>query len=136
MTKITTFNPSNLNQIRAEMTAALAEVEKKFGIKIGVGKITYSENEFSAKMTTMVLNEDTSAAGSDVDPKWVSNFMRNYFSLGLSREDLGRKLTHQGRAYTIVGARSANARLPIIVRETATGQFKTFSVDLTRKSFA
>lgn len=133
MSKITAFDPSNLDQIRAEMKAALAEVEKKFGIKIGVGKITYSANEFSAKMTSVVQTEDV--VTSDVDPKWVSNFMRNCFSLGFSHEDLGRKLNHAGKAYVIVGARSSNARLPIIVRETETGQFKTFSIDLTRKSF-
>ena len=135
MAKIEQFSPANLDQVRAEMVKAMAEVEKKFGIKVGLGKITYTGNEFSMKVTSMVVNDNTQAAAEDnVDPKWVSNFMRNYFAFGLSREDLGRKLNYNGKTYTLVGARSANARLPLVVREIGSGILRTFSVDLAKRS--
>ena len=136
MAKIEQFSPANLDQVRAEMVKALAEVEKKFGIKVGLGKITYTGEEFSMKVTSMVVNsKNESVAADNVDPKWVSNFMRNYLSFGLRREDLGRSLKYDGKTYTLVGARSANARLPLVVRETSTGILRTFSTSLAQRSF-
>ena len=136
MAKIEQFSPANLDQVRAEMVKAMAEVEKKFGIKVGLGKITYTGEEFSMKVTSMVVNsKNESVVADNVDPKWVSNFMRNYLSFGLRREDLGRSLKYDGKTYTLVGARSANARLPLVVREAGTGILRTFSTSLAQRSF-
>lgn len=136
MAKIEQFSPANLNEVRAAMVKAMAEVEKQFGIKVGLGKITYTGAEFSMKVSAMAINSKTEAAAEDnVDPKWVSNFMRNYLSFGLRREDLGRSLKYDGKTYTLVGARAANARLPLVVREVGTGILRTFSTSLAQRSF-
>ena len=135
MAKIEQFSPANLDEVRAAMKAAMEDVEKKFGIKVGLGKITYTGNEFSMKVTSMVVNPKTAVAAADnVDPKWVSNFMRNYLSFGLKSTDLGRKLKYQGSEFVLVGARSANARLPLVVRNVATGELRTFSTSLAHSS--
>ena len=135
MAKVEQFAPENLDQIRAAMAKAMADVEKQFGIKVGLGKITYTGAEFSMKVTSMVINSKTEAVAEDnVDPKWVSNFMRNYLSFGLRREDLGRTLKYDGKTYTLVGARSANARLPLVVREVGSGILRTFSTSLAQRS--
>ena len=136
MSNIEKFSPTNLDEIRAEMKKAMAEVEKKFGIKVGLGKITFTENEFTTKMTAMVVNERTQAAtDSNVDPKWVSDFMRNHIIFGLSKDDLGREVTYKGMKLKLVGSR-CRANLPLVVREVATGALKTFSVELFKKSMA
>lgn len=136
MANIEKFSPTNLDEIRAEMKKAMAEVEKKFGIKVGLGKITFTENEFTAKMTAMVVNERTQAASdSNVDPKWVSDFMRNHIIFGLSKDDLGREVTYKGMKLKLVGSR-CRANLPLVVREVTTGSLKTFSVELFKKSMA
>lgn len=135
MAKIEQFSPANLDEVRAAMKAAMEDVEKKFGIKVGLGKITYTGNEFSMKVTSMVVNSKTAvAAESNVDPKWVSNFMRNHLSFGLKSSDLGRKLKYNGDDYVLVGARSANARLPLVVRHVKSNELRSFSTALALRS--
>ena len=56
MPKIASFNPTALSSIRADMVAALAAVEAKYGIKIGLGKINYTDSDFTCKMTTMIAD--------------------------------------------------------------------------------
>ena len=134
MTKIAKFSPDNLDQIRKDMNAALAAVEAKFGIKIGIGKMSYTENDFTAKITSMVVSEQTEAAGS-ADPKWISDFMRNHFIFGFSRDDLGKQIKHQGKAFKLVGSRSRAAK-PLVVEEVGTGKFMVFTVEAFKKAMA
>ena len=136
MTKIEQFTPSNIDEVHAAMVKAMAEVEKHFGIKIGFSQITCDGSEFSMKVSAMTINSKTEAAVEDsVDPKWVSNFIRNYLSFGLRREDLGRTLAYNGKTYILVGAHSTNSRLPLVAREVGTGALRTFSTSLVQRSF-
>lgn len=127
MTKVTTFNSDNLTAMRADMVKALAEVEAKYGVQIGIGKMSYTENDFNCKLTTIVKSEQTATAAK-IDPKWVADFMRNHFIFGFKKEDLGATIKHQGRVLKLVGSRS-RANLPLIVQEVGTDKLMTFSVD-------
>jgi len=65
----------------------------------------------------------------------IEQFSPANLSFGLRREDLGRSLKYDGKTYTLVGARSANARLSLVVREVGTGILRTFSTSLAQRSF-
>lgn len=116
MSKIANFNPTNLDMIRADFNKAMAELQAKYGVKISLGKITYGEKEFTAKLTTIVADEAT-ASTVGIDPKWVSDFHRSYFAFGLKKEDINAEVVIRGRKATIVGSRS-RANLPIVVKFT------------------
>jgi len=135
MSKINSFNPAALSAIRADMVAALASVEAKYGIKIGLGKINYTDSDFTCKMTTMIADPaaEATADGAKVDPKWVADFNRSYFAFGLKKEDLGRVIKYQGRDLKLVGTRS-RANMPLVVQEVGTPNFKTFSVDAWQRA--
>ncbi len=127
MSKINSFNPAAFSSIRADMVAALAAIEAKYGIKIGLGKINY--------MTTMIADTvaEATADGAKVDPKWVADFNRSYFAFGLKKEDLGRVIKYQGRELKLVGTRS-RANMPLVVQEVGTPNFKTFSVEAWQRA--
>ena len=150
MSKIASFNPAALSAIRADMVAALAAVEAKYGIKIGLGKINYTDSDFTCKMTTMIADTvaDATADGAKVGPKWVADFNRSYFAFvpkwvadfnrsyfafGLKKEDLGRVIKYQGRDLKLVGTRS-RANMPLVVQEVGTPNFKTFSVEAWQRA--
>ena len=131
MTKVAKFSPDNLNAIREAMETALATVEAKFGIKIGIGKMSYTENDFTTKLTTMIANE--AVATSNADPKWISDFMRNCTYFGLTKDDLGRTIKHNGKTLKLVGSRCRAAK-PLVVEEFGTGKFMIFTVEAFKKA--
>ena len=92
MSKIASFNPAALSAIRADMAAALAAVEAKYGVKISLGKINYTDSDFTCNMVTMIADAvaESTVDGAKVDPKWVADSNRSFFAFRLKKEDLGR----------------------------------------------
>lgn len=130
MTKVTKFDPSNLNEIRAEMEKAMAAIEAKFGVTIGIGKMTYDANSFTTKLTTTVKSENCSERA---DPKWIADFMRNCTYFGLSKDDLGKTIKYNGKTLALVGSRCRAAK-PLVVEEVGTGKFLIFTVDAFKRA--
>jgi hypothetical protein len=126
MSTVTSFEPTNLKQIRADIDTALASVHAKYGIKISIGKISYSANQFTFKGSA-VTNSAASSASGDVlegDAKWASNFLKTYFLYGIEKEDLGKTFTLKNSKYTIVGAMGSKAsRAEIICKKEGNKSF-------------
>lgn len=136
MTKVTSFNPSNLQAMRADMAKALAEIEAKYAVQIGIGKMSYTENDFNCKLNVIKRSEvPATESGANIDPKWVSDFMRNHFILGVSKDELGTTKHYRGKVFKLIGSRS-RANLPLVVQEVGTPNLKTFSVDAWNKATA
>lgn len=100
----TKFNKATVRALRKELEKAVADIEKRHGLKISFGTIRYEAEEFRCKLTA---NSGATAASvsTGVDPKWINAFHRNSFKFGLSSKDLGQEITLHGRKYTIVGLR-------------------------------
>ena len=128
MSKINSFNPAALSSIRADMVAALAAVEAKYGIKIGLGKINYTDSDFTCKMTTMIADTvaEATADGAKVDPKWVADFNRYYLSYGLQASDLGKEFDFQGKKAKLVGSR-VRADKQIVIKVQGNDKFNIIS---------
>ena len=132
MSKITNFTPATLENIRKDFTAAMAALEAKYGVKVNMGKITYSEKEFTAKLTSVIIDESSSSI-ANVDPKWVSDFHRSYYAYGLTKEDLNTEISIRGTKATIVGSRS-RANLPIVVKFANRDGFTAIGHEEVRKA--
>ena len=136
MSKITSFKKTDFANIRAELASALAAVEEKFGIKLSVGSITFSDNEFSAKLVGLAGAAASAATSQDGEPKvnakWVSDFMKYARSFGFAPSDLGREFKINGRNVKLVGSRS-RANLPLVV-QTASGSFSAMSVETVKSA--
>lgn len=123
--KINTFDKGNLQAIRKDLAAALAAVESKYGVKIGLDNFRFTDNSFHTKMTVAVENESTE---SGADPKWIADFYRNYFSFGLKKEDLGREFMMNGKKARLVGSRS-RANQPLVIQYAGEKEFKIAAID-------
>ena len=61
------FNRNNLNEIRKDLEAALAQVATKHGIQLSVGTIRFGEESFSAKISGDVLKQRSTISNSSGD---------------------------------------------------------------------
>lgn len=122
MAKIANFDRANLKNIRTDLEAALATVSAKYGIALSAGAISFNASSFSTKITAIVANANTGATVDPQEVKWAAAFNKNYFVLGLKKDDLGKSITipRLGKV-TIVGVRP-KAKAPVVVK-TASGKY-------------
>jgi hypothetical protein len=104
---INQFDKANLNQVRADINAALLAVTAKHGIDIAIGSISYNAASFTTKMTVRTRN-------TDLANKTMSFDLRR---LGLPENAIGRTIVFKGIAYTITGLNKRKKRYPIETRK-------------------
>lgn len=91
------------HQLRPAIADALAEVERKFGVKVRLGNASYDSTSVRFKNVEVVI-------GSDAQEVERNNFMRNAvhrWSESLNRaitaNDYGKRFTCRGRTYIFTG---------------------------------
>lgn len=52
------FTKDNISSIRKDITEALAPIEEKYGLRLKLNSITYSEDHFSAKLESYAFEKD------------------------------------------------------------------------------
>lgn len=121
------FDTAKLNQIRADLENALKAVGSKHGLSFNLGRITYADNDFSAKLTGVVTN----SLPSEVDVR----FAKEYDALRTSYPGLmGRVfyVSEVGEDFTFIGYSSRSPKYPFIVRMVKTGKIIKLSQQLAR----
>ncbi len=125
------FTSFKVDQIRAEMTAALALVESSHNLDITIGKITYSNYSFNAKLSV--------AMGVDGEAPNVEkqNWDRYCDQYGFKKSDLGRIFTtRKGERHRIVGIAPRRSKYPISTQECHSGGSFKFPHELVIKLLA
>lgn len=108
------FNSRKLNEIRNDLTEALAAVEQKHGVSIGIGKMTYSDIQFTTTLTVTVGSSKSDAAKI----LWDANCLFT----GLAKSDFGKCADIDGRTFRIIGIKPRARKYNIIVRDMGTGK--------------
>ena len=67
MKKITEFNKANLKALRVELEAAHKAIEKKFGIQLKAGNISFSGNEANGCRQCRTLSQARRDAGAGIE---------------------------------------------------------------------
>lgn len=98
------MDKANLNKFRTSFNSAVAELAKEFDVKIDLGKITYSDDSFTAKV---------SVANTDAEPQEVKDFKQYANLVGLEPEDLGKTFKSNGKVFTITGLNLGRRKYPI-----------------------
>jgi hypothetical protein len=86
------------------------DLEKEFNIQLDVNRTTFGTNNATIKIEVSEIDE-----GGVVQTRMVSDFKRNAELFGLKKSDLNKKIKLQGGEYEIVGLKSRNRKMPIIV---------------------
>jgi len=124
MTNITSFTPANLTNVRAAMDAALAAVEKEFGITIQVGKITYTADSIKTTLNAMIA--DPLLAG--VDPKYVQELTKYRDTQNLFKEET----TIGGVKCTIVGMKPRTTGRTVVIRRSNDNSLRLVEINAVR----
>lgn len=109
-----------LKSFRTDFATAVAQLEKKYGIKLDIGSISFDASSFSCRLT----GETTGKAGSD----WA-RFADGY---GLKADDYGKTFSYKGRTYKLVGLKIGNKYC--ITTERDDGQEFNFTAEAVRQA--
>jgi hypothetical protein len=118
MEKITRFDKANLMQFREEFRKAVADLEKKTGVGISLGNISFESNRFTTKLTVAIL--DSGESVEQVEMR--SNFERYAYLFGMTPQDYGKSVSSGGKLYTLVGIAPRSTKFPLIGK-SADGRF-------------
>lgn len=120
------INTNTLKAFRGDFAKAVAELEKKHGIKLNLGNIRYDAESFRTTMTA-VNTKETKSAGITASPEAL-DFKQYAESFGLKATDLGRVFINRGDKYKIIGLKPRSHKYPIIAERVIGGQRYKFSV--------
>ena len=106
---IMNITKASLKAFRSDFAEAVAELEKKHGVSINIGNITFDSDEFTTKMKVTNKGAEKDIARK----KAIDTFNRHCYKFGLTPKDFGRTIEAFGETYTIAGvrprAKAANA---------------------------
>jgi hypothetical protein len=124
---ITSFDKSNLKNIRADIDSALKAVETKYGMKLSLGNIRFTQNDFKTSLTALVGEAASSAADNSREVKWRSDYLRNSYMFTGDAPKLDTELTMRGRKFIIVGMRP-KANDPLVLKDVVRDKFIVASI--------
>ena len=119
MATIKEFNKQNLKNLRQDMNAVLAKLEKQYGIQINVGNASYSDNEVTFKTKCNTVSKEGTAITKEAQ-NWPLYAELN----GVSQFSIGDRIALQGKIFSIEGWNTRAKKAPVMIKEV--GSNKTF----------
>ena len=117
-----------LEKFRSEFKDAVSELEKKHGISISLGRISYDSSRFSTKME--VIESQPDEDGNIVSGE-QARFNANCKYLGLTPSHYGVEFMHGSTKFKLIGIKPRNRKYPIIAKSVKTGTiYKLTTKDL------
>ena len=125
---ITSFNKSNLADVRSAINTSLNDVADHFGITLEIGNISFEGNRFTTKITANIVSED-----GVVQTREREDFTRYAQSLcDLDPDWLDKSYTSQGLVYKITGLKT-KARKNKIMLECSDGRGYVAPADMVKR---
>ena len=98
------FDKPTLKTVREALATALDGLQGELGINLEIGNISYSANQFTAKLTGSLLGHDPLA------DEWER--YANIYDLDVTW--IGRGFVFNGKTYTVVGLDTKKRKYPVI----------------------
>ena len=117
MATIKEFNKNNLKALRQDMNAALAKLEKQYGIQINVGNASFMANEVTFKTKCNTIG----ASGTAIT-KEAQNWSLYAELNGVGQFSIGDRITIQGKVFTIEGWNTRAKKSPVMIKEVGTNK--------------
>ena len=125
---ITSFNKSNLADVRSAINTSLNDVADHFGITLEIGNISFEGNRFTTKITANIVSED-----GVVQTREREDFTRYAKTLcDLDPDWLDDTYSSQGRTYQITGLKT-KARKNKIMLECSDGRGYVAPAELVKR---
>ena len=127
MSKLKEFNKPALRELRSEMEIQFAKLEKKFGIKLHVGSMSYSANDVSVKVKGNTISKSGTAITKEAQAWDLYAQMGGYDHL-----KVGDKVILQGQTLTIKGYNSRAPKSPIQIEDAQGRTYKCSELAIQR----
>ena len=121
------FNNKEFKNLRTDIESALQEVEKKYGIKLTCGAISYGVVDFTVK-----LNGVKNDGNTDGQKALFEERCRYY---GFEPKDYERELVIGKNKYKLVGFNVKARTNPCEIQRVSTGQIYTCNPEMVRFGF-
>lgn len=120
-----------VEQMRAEVEAALAKIGKKHGSVFVLGNITFTGgNAWRAKVESVPTKSEPGFTGKDPNLiKLENDMVRHGYKFNLSEKDLGTKFVAHGTTYTVIGLKPRSYKYPVIAT-SPTGKMYKFKASI------
>lgn len=112
------FTKTELKAFRQDFANAVKDLEKKYGVKVELGNISYGETEFHTKMT---CTKTTNDGKKKVDTK---EFELLKDLLGF-KGSIGDKYVSKGVTFTITGLDAKKPKFPVLIEGSNGKKYKT-----------
>jgi len=121
---IKAFDKQNLQQLRADMDAAIQQVAQKHGITIRLKNISYLPERATSKLEFIATGEAASAANPQAAQEaiYAADFKRYCSSFGLKPEQHGATFKHGRDTYKLVGLKPRAPKNPILAKSFTNGR--------------
>lgn len=126
---IANFNKINLEDIRADVNAALKTVGDKYGMAFSIAGIRFSQDTFTTKLTCVITN------GQPVDVD-KALFEKHCHVYGLQPTDFGRQFKFGPSVYKICGLKLGGRRFTIIATSITSGKRFKFNHNNVKQGLA
>lgn len=103
---------AEFSNFRSDFAIAIKHLEKKYELKMDLGNISYSESQFTVKLTVDSTSKKALGGAKSVNEK---NWNKNAPYYGFSKDDFGKTFTKNGRTFTITGWNSRSNKYKIIL---------------------
>lgn len=117
MSRLTTITRPDCVEIRAAIVAALASVEKKFGLKLVMKTGKFSDGSFTVPVEFCTLGE-----GGIPQDQEALNFKEGSFLYGIPPEALGKTILVRGVPFILRGLKSRGVKLPFSAERVSDGK--------------
>lgn len=115
MEQIQKFNSANVGSLRPVIEKALSILEK-YGLSVSVGKLTYGDTQFTARIEV------------STDNNGQSEFKKYAKMFNLKPEWFGKTFDLKGATYEVVGLDAGKRTFPVVLRGPD-GKTVTFTAD-------
>ena len=114
---------NELKSFRTDFTVAVSALEKRFGVKIELGNISYNQTSFTTRLTCTNLAENGEKAGNAE----MFNMYKTLYGLKANLGDSYKD--YKGLTYTIMDINPRRTKYPLVVKCSDGKRYKV-SVDM------
>lgn len=104
------FSPEKLDVIRKDINTALLEVQKKHGVVFELGRMNYTSDSFTAKLSC------------EFEKTEQEKFESECFLYSLKPSDYLKEVEVEGEKYELIGFAKNSRTYPYMIRNKKTGK--------------
>jgi hypothetical protein len=111
------FTKTELKAFRQDFANTVKDLEKKYGVKVELGSISYGETDFHTKMTCTKTSSDGKKKVDTVEFELLKGL------LGF-KGNIGDKYVSKGITFTITGLDGKKPKFPVLIEGSNGKKYK------------